>query len=228
MNCMFLLCPDRIREPVRRLWSADVTGRRIEGMADQEKIRLMTRAAILEKTYGKQIRRAGDTCTFDLVTNPVWRRGFFVTLIFFVCAGLLAVLNMDMVLNAVATDQTTNLIMIVLIAYLSLLSITVVISLISSWSKASRMIRIRDQYYSILGRIQMIEDKSEPRRGQRGGSRYESRDEDENWAGDEEDGGRKRRRRKEELDYRNMLTLEFEDDDYSYYVEATPKKRGKR
>ncbi len=151
-----------------------------------------------------------------------------MTLIFFAFAMVLAVLNMDMVLNAVATDQTANLIMVVLIAYLSLLAITVVISLISSWSKASRMIRIRDQYYSILGRIQMIGETSEPRRGQRGGSRYESRDEAEDWAKDGKDGGRKKRGRGEELDYRNMLTLEFEDDEYSYYVEATPKKRGKR
>ena len=37
----------------------------------------------------------------------------------------------------------------------------------------------------------------------------------------------KRKRKREDLDYRRMETLEFEDDEYSYYVEATPKRGGR-
>ena len=51
-------------------------------MAQQEKIRLMTRLAILEKQHGKQIRRAENAFRIDLLTNPVWKMGFFVSLLF--------------------------------------------------------------------------------------------------------------------------------------------------
>ena len=37
-------------------------------------------------------------------------------------------------------------------------------------------------------------------------------------------GHRQRRTSEEDLDYRHMEVLEFEDDDYCYYVEAVPKK----
>ena len=68
-------------------------------MADREKVRLMARLAMLEKHSGRRIRKAENTSRIDLITNPVWRWGLFVTLLFFALTAALAVLNMDMVLE---------------------------------------------------------------------------------------------------------------------------------
>ena len=93
-------------------------------MAQQEKIRLMTRLAILEKQHGKQIRRAENAFRIDLLTNPVWKMGFFASLACAAVAGILMVLNINMFLDAFASGQLKSLIMIVLIAYGSILLIT--------------------------------------------------------------------------------------------------------
>ena len=125
-------------------------------MADQEKVRLMTRLAMLEKHSGKRIRKAENTSRIDLITNPVWIRGIAVTLLFFAAAVLLAALNMDMVLDAVAKDQTKNLIMIVLIAWLSLLAVTILISVMLSWSNTRRISDLRDQYHRMLEQLERM------------------------------------------------------------------------
>ena len=113
-------------------------------MADREKIRLMTRLAMLEESSGKKIRKAENTSRIDLITNPVWRWGFLVTLLFFAVIAAAFALNTNLVLDAVANDQTKNLIMIVLIAWLSLLAVTAVIVSVLSLSETRRVDAIRD------------------------------------------------------------------------------------
>ena len=144
-------------------------------MADQEKVRLMTRLAMLEKHSGKKIRKAENTSRIDLITNPVWIRGIAVTLLFFAAAVLLAALNMDMVLDAVAKDQTKNLIMIVLIAWLSLLAVTILISVMLSWSKTRRISELRDQYHRMLEQLERMNrmDPNDDSRDRRRRSRYD-------------------------------------------------------
>ena len=193
-------------------------------MADPEKIRLMARLAMLEEHCGRRIRKAENTSRIDLITNPVWRRGFAVSVLFFAGVLGLAALNTDMVLNAVANDQTKNLIMIVLIAWLSLLAITVVISLVLSYSRTRRVYELRDQYRQMLEQL----ERSSRMDGRHDRRRRDSFEADDLW--DEPSRPEKRRRSsrgsEENLDYRRMEVLEFEDDDYCYYVEAVPKKSG--
>ena len=190
-------------------------------MADREKVRLMARLAMLEKHSGRRIQKAENTSRIDLITNPVWRWGLFVTLLFFALTAALAVLNMDMVLDAVSKDRTKSLIMIVLITWLSLLTVTIVISFLWSVSGAKRVNREREQYRRYLSELERISRMEDRRR--------EAFSEDDLW---EEPSGRERNRRRtrpaeEDLDYRHMEVLEFEDDDYCYYVEAVPKRGGR-
>ncbi len=195
-------------------------------MADREKVRLMTRLAIYEERYGKQIKKAENTSRIDLVTNPVWRWGFGITVLFFLLIGTLAVLNMDMVLDAVAKDQTKNLIMIVLIAWLSILAVTIVVTFVVNLSRWHRMDGLRQQYRKMLLQLERINKMSMDN----GRGRRSSSGEEDLW--DEPSGRERGRRRKgtseEDLDYRNMQVLEFEDDEYCYYVEAVPKRGGRR
>lgn len=195
-------------------------------MADQEKVRLMTRLAMLEKHSGKKIRKAENTSRIDLITNPVWIRGIAVTLLFFAAAVLLAALNMDMVLDAVAKDQTKNLIMIVLIAWLSLLAVTILISVMLSWSKTRRISDLRDQYHRMLEQLERM-NRMDGNDNRRRRSAYE---EDDLWEEPPRSGRRKGsgHMSQEDLDYRHMEVLEFEDDEYCYYVEAVPKRGGRR
>ena len=191
-------------------------------MADREKVRLMTRLAMLEKYGGRKIRKAENTSRIDLITNPVWRRGFAVSLVFFAVAVVLAMLNTDLILDAVANDQTKNLIMIVFIAWLSLLAITVVVSFVLSLSRTRRVYELRERYHQMLEELER-NSRMDERYDRR---RRDSYDEEDLW---EEPSRTKKGRRgthrsEEDLDYRHMEVLEFEDDDYCYYVEAVPKK----
>ncbi len=195
-------------------------------MADREKVRLMTRLAIYEEQYGKKIRKAENTSRIDLVTNPVWRWGFGITVLFFLIAGVFAVLNMDMVLDAVAKDQMKNLIMIVLIAWLSVLGVTVVITFALSHARLRKMDDLRQQYRKMLQQLERISNMSKDN----GRGRRVAPSEEDTW--DEPSSNERGRRRKrpsdEDLDYGKMEVLEFEDDDYCYYVEAVPKRGGRR
>ena len=60
----------------------------------------------------------------------------------------------------------------------------------------------------------------------RSSSRYAS-DTDE-WEDEQPEEERGSRRSRPDPDYRHMQTLEFEDDEYIYYVEATPKRGGRQ
>lgn len=193
-------------------------------MADREKVRLMTRLAMLEQSCGKEIRKAENTSRIDLITNPVWRWGFGITLLFFAATAALAALNMDMVLDAVAKDQTKNLIMIVLIAWLSLLAVTIVIVSVLSFSRTRRIGELREEYHQMLKQLERISAMGA------GYDRRRSSGEDDLWEEPSDRRGSRRQRRsaEEDLDYRHMQVLEFEDDDYCYYVEAVPKRGGRR
>ncbi len=190
-------------------------------MPEQEKIHLMIRLAMLERSSGKQIRKAGTTSRIDLVTNPAWRWGFVVTLLFFAAAGIFAALNTDMVLDVVAKDQTKNLIMIVLIAWLSLLAVTVVTALALSSARTRKNLELREKYQQMLKQLERTGRMTE--RYDRPGQMDPGRD--DLW---EEPSGHRRRAgrnyEEEDLDYRHMQVLEFEDDEYCYYVEAVPKR----
>ena len=191
-------------------------------MINQEKIRLMTRLAILEKQHGKQIRKAENAFRIDLLTNPVWKMGFFVSLLFAAAAGILMLLNINMFLDAFASGQLKALIMAVLIIYGSLLLITVILTAIRSGRSCRKAVYYQEQYRSLLEKIHKMEPDS-----RRSSSRYASDTDD--W--EDDDIPRdvpKGKRKREDLDYRHMETLEFEDDEYSYYVEATPKRGGRQ
>ncbi len=191
-------------------------------MAKREKVYLMIRLSMLEQQYGKKIKKAENAGKIDLITNPVWRWGFFVTLIFFGIVGIGAVLNIDMVLNAIARDQTKNLIMVVLIAWLSVLGISIVLSFVVSVSRWHRMDALRNQYHKMLEQLERINEMDNGRRRTSGS--YQ----DDGWEDARGASKRGRRSSEENLDYDHMKVLEFEDDDYSYYVEAVPKRGGRR
>jgi hypothetical protein len=183
-------------------------------MLQQEKVRLMTRLAILEKQYGRQIKKAENSFRIDLLTNPVWKKAFFAAVLFWVVLAGAAFLCMDSVLAAVADDQLENLVRMVLIAFGMVLLLTVVVSCILSASRYRRLRRVQEEYHRLLERIHKMNRKEQEFRGRgRGGSPYEDED---------------RTRRGGSPDYAGMQVLEFEDDDFIYYVEATPKTGGRR
>lgn len=217
-------------------------------MVSQEKIRLMTRLAILEKQHGRQIRKAENAFRIDLLTNPVWKMGFFASLLFAAAAAILMALNINMFLDAFASGQLKSLIMVVLIAYSSILLITILIAAVRSYGSYRKSLYYQKQYRSLLEKIRRFDAE-----GRKGSSRYASgpeassryasgpeasrqtsygyrppQDEEDDW---EDEPSRQRGRgngnRREDLDYRHMQTLEFEDDEYIYYVEATPKRGGR-
>ena len=190
-------------------------------MAQQEKIRLMTRLAILEKQHGKQIRRAENAFRIDLLTNPVWKMGFFVSLLFAAAAGILMLLNINMFLDAFASGQLKALIMAVLIIYGSLLLITVILTAIRSGRSCRKAVYYQEQYRSLLEKIHKMEPDS-----RRSSSRYAFDTDD--WEDEQPQEERGSRRSRPDPDYRHMQTLEFEDDEYIYYVEATPKRGGRQ
>ena len=190
-------------------------------MINQEKIRLMTRLAILEKQHGKQIRKAENAFRIDLLTNPVWKMGFFVSLLFAAAAGILMLLNINMFLDAFASGQLKALIMAVLIIYGSLLLITVILTAIRSGRSCRKAVYYQEQYRSLLEKIHKMEP--DPRRSS---SRYASDTDD--WEDEQPQEERGSRRSRPDPDYRHMQTLEFEDDEYIYYVEATPKRGGRQ
>ena len=190
-------------------------------MAQQEKIRLMTRLAILEKQHGKQIRRAENAFRIDLLTNPVWKMGFFVSLLFAAAAGILMLLNINMFLDAFASGQLKALIMAVLIIYGCLLLIAVILAAIRSGHSCRKAVYYQEQYRSLLERIHKMEPDS-----RRSSSRYASDTDD--WEDEQPEEERGSRRSRPDPDYRHMQTLEFEDDEYIYYVEATPKRGGRQ
>ena len=190
-------------------------------MINQEKIRLMTRLAILEKQHGKQIRKAENAFRIDLLTNPVWKMGFFVSLLFAAAAGILMLLNINMFLDAFASGQLKALIMAVLIIYGSLLLITVILTAIRSGRSCRKAVYYQEQYRSLLEKIHKMEPDS-----RRSSSRYASDTDD--WEDEQPQEERGSRRSRPDPDYRHMQTLEFEDDEYSYYVEATPKRGGRQ
>lgn len=183
----------------------------------------MIRLSMLEQQYGKRIRKAENTSRIDLITNPVWRWGFFITVLFFGIAAIAAVFNIDMILDAVARDQMKNLIMVVLIAWLSVLGITIVLSSVISLSRYHRMDALRERYHMMLGQLERINAMDNGRR------RSSSR-EDEHWEDALDRGSARRGRRlsEEDLDYSHMQVLDFEDDEYCYHVEAVPKRGGRR
>lgn len=126
----------------------------------------MTRLAILEKQHGKQIRRAENAFRIDLLTNPVWKMGFFASLACAAVAGILMALNINMFLDAFASGQLKSLIMIVLIAYGSILLITIIIAAIRSYGAYRKSLYYQRQYHSLLEKIRRFDQE----RG--GGSRY--------------------------------------------------------
>lgn len=193
-------------------------------MIQREKVYLMARLSMLESQYGKQIRKAQNHSRIDLITNPVWRWGFLVTVLFFGAAGIAAALNLDMVLNAVSKDQTKNLIMVILIAWLSVLAICIVITSVLSVSRWRRMDALREQYQRMLGQLERI-NAMENGRGRQTSYAEDMRREESAGRGR---SGRRRGPSEENLDYDRMQVLEFEDDEYCYYVEAVPKRGGRR
>jgi len=200
-------------------------------MVNQEKIRLMTRLSILEKQHGKEIRKAENSFRIDLLTNPVWKMGFFASLLFAAAAGILAVCNLNMILDAFATGKLRGLIMAVLIAYGSILLITVIAASVWSYGSYRRALSYREQYRALLERVRRMdsgrkESASRYARGDAPGTAGTGpRRGEDDW---EEDGGKSGRGKRKDLDYRRMQTLEFEDDEFCYYVEATPKRGGRR
>lgn len=197
-------------------------------MLDQEKIRLMTRLAILEKQHGRQIRKAENRFRIDRVTNPVWKKTLLATLLFFAAAAALCAFQVDMILDAVASGQIRNIILIVLTAYLCVLIVTITVTSALSWAGDRKVSRWQRQYHAILERLRRMNEYEQQRSGHAGRREGTAPDRQEGLRPQDMRGEERRspKRREDDLDYRRTVVLEFEDDEYSYYVEATPRRGG--
>ena len=197
-------------------------------MLDQEKIRLMTRLAILEKQHGRQIRKAENRFRIDRVTNPVWKKTLLATLLFFAAAAALCAFQVDMILDAVASGQIRNIILIVLTAYLCVLIVTITVTSALSWAGDRKVSRWQRQHHAILERLRRMNEYEQQRSGHAGRREGTAPDRQEGLRPQDMRGEERRspKRREDDLDYRRTVVLEFEDDEYSYYVEATPRRGG--
>ena len=198
-------------------------------MLDQEKVRLMTRLAILEKQHGRQIRKAENRFGIDRITNPVWKNALLVILLFSAAAAVLCVFQVDMILDAVASGQIRNIILIVLTSYLCVLTVTILVASVLSWSGYRKVSRWERQYHAILERLRRMNEFEQKRTGTaRRDDRSAERPAQRGMGDTGDDGYRRRKGKDDEPDYRRTVVLEFEDDEYSYYVEATPRRGGRK
>jgi len=181
-------------------------------MISSERVELMTKLAVLEKNHGSEIRRAEKHFKIDLITNPVWKSVFFVSLLYAAVCALWVGTHADRFLDAIAADQAKNLLLVILTGYGMVLTVSTILSAVISYSRALRASSWRIQYRHYLTRLHQL--------------RADGGDEDEDYWLDDEQADDAPQEHSRLAPPEDGQTLKFEDENYIYYVKAVPK-RGK-
>lgn len=124
-----------------------------EHMPDQEKIRLMTRLAILEKENGKELRRIQETYRSDYIGIPMLKNGLRITAVFLLILGIWLVCNMDPVLGIAAEGQLSLLLVGIGAAYAIVLLVTLIVTFLCASLRYYRGKELEREYQELLDEL---------------------------------------------------------------------------
>lgn len=130
-------------------------------MPDQERIRLMTRLAILEKENGKELHRIEESYRSDYIGIPVLKNGLRITAVFAIILVIWAVCNAGFVLNVAAEGQLKLLLAGVLAAYGIALLVTLLITFLGASAAYYRGLGLEEEHQELL---RLLEEEGRKKR----------------------------------------------------------------
>ena len=119
-------------------------------MPDQERIRLMTKLAILEKENGKELRRIEESYRSDYIGIPMLKNTLRVTVVFLVILAVWMVCNVDFVLNIFTEGQMKLLLLGILAAYVTIILITWIVTFLYASMEYYRVQSLEQKYQELL------------------------------------------------------------------------------
>lgn len=119
-------------------------------MPDQERIRLMTKIAILEKENGKELRRIEESYRSDYIGIPMLKNTLRVTVAFLVILAVWMVCNVDFVLNIFTEGQMKLLLLGILAAYVTIILITWIVTFLYASMEYYRVQSLEQKYQELL------------------------------------------------------------------------------
>ena len=119
-------------------------------MPDQERIRLMTKLAILEKENGKELRRIEESYRSDYIGIPMLKNTLRVTVAFLVILAVWMVCNVDFVLNIFTEGQMKLLLLGILAAYVTIILITWIVTFLYASMEYYRVQSLEQKYQELL------------------------------------------------------------------------------
>ena len=119
-------------------------------MPDQERIRLMTKLAILEKENGRELRRIEESYRSDYIGIPMLKNTLRVTVAFLVILAVWMVCNVDFVLNIFTEGQMKLLLLGILAAYVTIILITWIVSFLYASMEYCRVQSLEQKYQELL------------------------------------------------------------------------------
>lgn len=119
-------------------------------MPDQERIRLMTKLAILEKENGKELRRIEESYRSDYIRIPMLKNTLRVTAVFLVILAVWMVCNVDFVLNIFTEGQMKLLLLGILAAYVTIILITWIVTFLYASMEYYRVQSLEQKYQELL------------------------------------------------------------------------------
>ena len=119
-------------------------------MPDQERIRLMTKLAILEKENGRELRRIEESYRSDYIGIPMLTNTLRVTAVFLVILAVWMVCNVDFVLNIFTEGQMKLLLLGILAAYVTIILITWIVTFLYASMEYYRVQSLEQKYQELL------------------------------------------------------------------------------
>lgn len=119
-------------------------------MPDQERIRLMTKLAILEKENGRELRRIEESYRSDYIGIPMLKNTLRVTAVFLVILAVWMVCNVDFVLNIFTEGQMKLLLLGILAAYVTIILITWIVTFLYASMEYYRVQSLEQKYQDLL------------------------------------------------------------------------------
>lgn len=120
---------------------------------NQQKIRLMTRLAMLEKTEGKELGRVSESFKSDYVGIPMLKNGLRITAVFLLILGIWCVCHIQFLLDVTAEGELTLFGTGVLAAYLAVLIITLAVTFLQAIWRYRRSSEAAREYEELLDEL---------------------------------------------------------------------------
>ena len=135
-------------------------------MPDRNKIICMTRLAILEKEYGRELAEADSTFLYDWVVSRMLRAFFAATCIFIAAAGLWALCSIDFVLSLLDGEGIRDLAAFLLVIYVVFVTVVLLTSAFlaaGSRRRAGEALQERDSLLEMLDDEEQGSERRETR-----------------------------------------------------------------